>query len=178
MTGIKATVFNAVGYEVVWFILIIGSGWGVIGFPVLVLVPFLLLHGWLMKPCAAEWRFLGLAGIYGFLLDTLLGLAGVMQYGSAAPFPWMCPAWLVAVWVSFAATFYHSLSVLDHKPFIAMCVGLIGGPLAYYGGAKISGGQIILPEAPLISLVVLAIVWGITVPLLFKIKQSTTPRPL
>jgi hypothetical protein len=57
-------------------------------------------------------------------------------------------------------------------------VGLIGGPLAYYGGAKISGGQIRFEEPLVVSLVALAIAWGVTVPLLFKIKQSLAPRPL
>lgn len=178
MSEVYRKVFNAVLYQSLWFALIIGSGRGIPAFALIVIVVGLVIHGLVLRPTAHEWRFIGIVGAYGLLHDTALALAGAMSFGDQALRPWLCPAWLVGIWICFGTTLFHSLSILENKPALAAALGAVGGPIAYFGGSKISDGQILFPEAPLVSLVALAIVWGVTVPLLFKIKQSTAPRPL
>jgi len=177
MSEVQRKVFNVVLYQSLWFALLTGNSWGIPAFAFIVIVFGVIIHGLVLRPIAHEWRFIGIVGMYGFAHDTLLASVGAFQFGGGSFKPWLCPVWLVGVWILFGTTFFHSLSLLESKPYIAVLLGAIGGPLAYLGGSKISNGQIIFPDAPLVSLIALAIAWGVSVPLLFKIKQLTAPRP-
>ena len=76
------------------------------------------------------------------------------------------PPWMIGLWLNFAATLNQSLGWLHGRPLLAALFGAIGGPLAYYGGARL-GATETLPGIE--GMVLLAIGWGVMTPLLFRL---------
>jgi len=72
----------------------------------------------------------------------------------------------VALWMLFATTLNVSLAWLKRSALLAALFGAIGGPLAYYGGAKLGALSFLAPTP---ALVALALGWGLLTPLLIKL---------
>ena len=77
-----------------------------------------------------------------------------------APFS---PPWLIALWLNLAAALNFSLAWLKGRHLLAAAFGAVGGPLAYYGGAKL-GGVVTMPGGW--DLLALAAGWAAMTPLL------------
>jgi hypothetical protein len=75
---------------------------------------------------------------------------------------------MVMLWVNFAITLNVSLRRLHGRYLLSALLGAVGGPAAYYGGAGL-GAMTAIPDT--VSLIVLAIVWGVVVPALFRIAS-------
>ena len=110
-----------------------------------------------------ELKLLLAAGLLGFLFDTALVATGVFTpVRSLFPHPFS-PPWMVGLWLNFAATLNVSLAWLRERYSVSALFGAIGGPLAYYSGAKL-GATAALPT--LTGLLLLAVGWGVMTPLL------------
>ena len=130
-------VLNAVLFQCVWFACVAGAGAGYwwTGLPALA-----LLAAWQLR--VSQWpradaALLACAVLLGFLVDSALALGGWLSY--AAPLPWagLAPAWIVVLWAGFALTVNHSLAFLKRSFALAVLFGAIGGPLAYFGAARL-----------------------------------------
>jgi hypothetical protein len=77
--------------------------------------------------------------LMGGVLDGVLSASGVLHYatGSAALPPGGAPRWIIALWISFALTFNHSLRWLIGRPLVCLALGAGGGPLAYAAAARL-----------------------------------------
>ena len=73
---------------------------------------------------------------------------------------------MVCLWLNFAATLNASLAWLRGRTLLAALFGGVGGPLAYYGGAKM-GATAALPTSA--GLLVLATGWALMTPLLVRL---------
>ena len=99
----------------------------------------------------------------GFLFDTTLVTTGVfMPVSYILPRPFS-PPWMVALWLNFAATLNVSLAWLRGNYALAAVFGAVGGPLAYYSGAKL-GATEALPTTT--GMLLLVVGWGLMTPLL------------
>jgi hypothetical protein len=76
---------------------------------------------------------------------------------------------MIGLWLNFAATLNQSLGWLHGRPLLAALFGAAGGPLAYYGGARL-GATEALPGAG--GLLLLAVGWGVMTPLLLKLAKT------
>lgn len=104
------------------------------------------------------------AGAAGFIIDTVLVSIGVFS-----PVPYLfplpySPLWMVLLWMNFAATLNFSLKGLQGRYLLSAVLGSIGGPAAYYSGAKL-GAMTTIPEKG--DLLVLSAAWAMAVPALF-----------
>ena len=72
------------------------------------------------------------------------------------------------MWAGFAITLLYALDNLKEKYIISSLLGFIGGPLSYSAGLSIGSLEIQTNFA----YVLLAISWGMVVPLLFKYINS------
>ena len=127
---------NAVLFQMAWFAAVLGAAKGMSWLGPLVMVPVLGVHLARAENRSGEIKLLVAAGILGFLLDTVLVAAGVfLPVPSLFPRPFS-PPWMVGLWLNFAATINVSLGWLRGRYLLAVIFGAIGGPLAYYGGAK------------------------------------------
>jgi hypothetical protein len=77
--------------------------------------------------------------LYGFLLDSTLGLLGLIVYESAYPKPldWLQPWWMSLLWLSFAASAKASFFWLEKRFSLAVILGALSGPIAYFSGQKL-----------------------------------------
>ena len=161
-------IVNFVGFQIGWFACVLGAanGRAWVG-PVLVLF-LLLVHLALSneKPREAALA-LAAAGI-GFAFDSALIATGTfspIRQFFPSPFSTL---WLVAMWVNFAILLNVSLRWLKGRYFLSAALGFIGGPMAYYAGARL--GAIRIPEPLVPKLLILAAAWALAVPFLFWIS--------
>lgn len=161
---------NLIGYQIVWFAAVIGasraSPW-----PGLTLAAvFVLGQAWMSANWRADLRLVAVALCCGVALDGVLGASGWALY--AAPWPALplggAPAWILALWASFAMTFNHSLRYLRDRPASGALLGLVGGPLAYWGAGK-TWGAIQFAEPVWRGLAWLALGWALAMFLLCKL---------
>ena len=75
--------------------------------------------------------------------------------------------------MNFAATLNVSMAWLRGRYLLAAVFGAIGGPLAYYSGAKL-GATEALPS--LNGMLVLAVGWGVMTPLLVWLARVCAVR--
>lgn len=61
-------------------------------------------------------------------------LSGILIFRDNLIASWLCPPWLIALWMIFATTFQSSLSWYAGRYWIAAVSGGIFGPVSYYAG--------------------------------------------
>ena len=83
------------------------------------------------------------------------------------------PPWMIALWANFATTLNLSLAGLQTRPGLAALLGLIGGPLAYWGGAGLGAMTFV---APLPAFIALALGWAVLTPLLLALAATLARR--
>lgn len=156
-------VINLTLFQAAWFAAVLGTAHEMPWAGPLALVPVLAVNLSLSGDRTGELKLLVAAGLLGFLFDTALVSAGVfspIQHLVPRPFS---PPWMVGLWLNLAATLNSSMSWLRGRYLPAALFGAIGGPLAYYGGARL-GATETLPAWK--GLLVLAVGWGVMMPLL------------
>lgn len=125
-------------------LLLFKAGWfGLVLQPVYSAAVVLLVLFWLMMQLKPAQR-LTLFTLWGtgLLLDTLLLAGGVFQFDSV----WL-PFWLVLLWGWFSLFWLLVFSPFLQRSVAVALFGLLGGPLAYWGGAQLSNSLQIMAEA-------------------------------
>ena len=166
-------IINLTLFQTAWFAAVLGAANGVPWLGPLVMVPVLAVHLSLTDDRQGELKLLLAAGVLGFLYDTALVTAGVFSpLRHLVPHPFS-PLWMVGLWMNFAATLNVSMAWLRGRYLLAAVFGAIGGPLAYYSGAKL-GATEALPS--LNGMLVLAVGWGVMTPLLVCLARVCAVR--
>ncbi|MDH4133176.1 MAG: DUF2878 domain-containing protein [Gammaproteobacteria bacterium] len=154
---------NFVLFQVGWFACVLGAAWGIpwagTGIAMAIVAVHLLLAG---EPLA-ESKLLAIAAGIGLVFDSALATFGWVSYPSGVLLAGTAPHWILALWLLFATTLNVSLAWLKPKPLLCIVFGAFGGPLAYYGGARL--GALTLVE-PVSALTALAIGWAVITPFL------------
>ena len=169
---------NLIAFQIGWFACVLGGahGWPWLG--VLVTAAAIALHLYRAVRPRPEAMLIGLSGLLGFVADSLLTWTGLLRFPSGQFHPDLAPYWMVAMWMLFATTFNVALGWLKPRLGLAALLGMVAGPLAYYGGAKLGGvsfGNLVF------SLMAVAGVWTLAMPVLLVIASrwngmaETTP---
>ena len=160
---------NAGLFQVAWFAAVLGAAGGRAWLGPVVLLPVLAVNLVMVADRRGELKLWAVAGIIGFLFDTVLVAAGVFAPRlHLFPYPFS-PPWMIGLWIGFAATLNQSLGWLHGRPLLATLLGAIGGPLTYYGGARLGAAETLPGTA---GLLILAIGWGAVTPLLLKLAKA------
>jgi hypothetical protein len=109
-------------------------------------------------------------GTFGFVVDTLQASAGLYTFSATSDLPWLCPPWMVALWMLFAATLNGSMEWLAGRYRLAAVLGALCGPLSYLAGGRL--GAIALSSDTTLSLGVIAVVWALVMPALLSIREA------
>ena len=107
------------------------------------------------------------AGI-GAVADSALIATDWVRYASGTVVPGTAPVWLVAMWMLFATTLNVSLRWLRRYALAAIALGAAGGPLAYWGGARLGAMEFLAPVA---ATAALALGWAVLTPLLIRLAR-------
>lgn len=164
---------NFILFQAVWFAAVLGAARGLFWLGPLIMIPVLAIHLTLLDNRQGELKLLLAAGLLGFLCDSAFVSGGVftpLQHLFPRPFS---PPWMICLWINFAATLNVSLAWLRERYLLAAIFGAIGGPLAYYSGAKL-GATEVLPTTT--GILLLAIGWGIMTPLLVWLARLCSKK--
>ena len=166
-------VANAVLFQLAWFACVQGDD--VVAMVTVAAVLALHQH-WVMRD-AREWYLLPIAALLGLAVDTLWIRLGVLV--PAAPTQW-APLWLVSLWLLLATTLLHSLHWLAPRPLLSALLGAVAGPLAYYAGTAFGAARLggVEPVSQTLALAILALGWGMFMPLLFWLARVLVANPV
>lgn len=167
MPGTRDKIVNALFYQAGWFALVLGAARGMAWIGIAVAAVGIAYHLWHRADRWHELRLMIAAAAIGAALDTANAALGVFRFLDGAFF---CPPWLVVMWLLFATTFNESLSFLQRNLVLAAAFGAVGGPLAYWAGARF-GAMEAGASMPLM-LGVLAVEWALAMPLFAKLSAS------
>jgi len=166
---------NCVGFQIVWLVTAWGAGQNLPWLGPLALLVFAALHLATSPTRQRDLRMLALALPLGLIVDSSFVLAGWLDYASPGPLPWLAPAWILAMWLGFALTLHHSMAFLDGRPLAAALLGLVGGPLAYWGAAR-GFDSVDLSAPPLQVYAALALAWALALPLMYALEAQWARR--
>jgi len=149
-----------------------GAGWPVLG--PLVTGVWIALHLSAMgaNKVTEIWILLT-AAAFGYAADSLLVLLGFIDFPKYAQLGGPSPLWMVALWVSFAATLRHALRWIEGRYLLGALLGAIGGPLAYRAGEAL--GAISIPSE-LSGLSAVSVEWMLAMPLLLGVAALVKSR--
>jgi hypothetical protein len=156
--------FNYLLYLAGWCALVLGAAAGRVGAATGVALALLLVHLVLARERGPEWRLIAMTGAVGLVVDSAQVAAGLLHFPTGTLVPWLCPPWIVVMWMLFATTFRFSFRWVLASVSRAVLIGAIGGPLAYIAGERL--GAVALGEPRALALTVLAVAWAVALPAL------------
>jgi len=138
---------------------------------ILVVAGILVVHIALSENRRSEFVFIIVLAALGTLLDSTLTWFGLFVFEEPSLLPasvqgylrFLCPLWLIAIWVAFATTIGTTRTLLRGKLWLTPILGAIAAPLTYYAGVRF--GAVQFGWSSLISMLVLAVVWVLFYPL-------------
>ncbi len=157
---------NAAAFQLAWFACVLGAAGSMPLAGTLTVCAVVALHlGTVRNPAPEAMLVVALATI-GAGWDSLVVTLGLMAYPSGVFADGIAPHWIIAMWANFATTLNVSMRWLRGRPALAVLLGGVGGPLAYYTGFKLGGVDIpgLWP-----GIAVQAIGWGVMMPLLVQL---------
>lgn len=167
---------NAIGFQLGWTVCVLGAAKGMPWAGPAVAVVLLTLHGLLVPAPRASLSFVVAVGAAGCAIDSLLGFLGTLQFRDGLGPGWVCPPWLLALWMLFATTPELSLRWLKGRMGPAALLGGVFGPLSYYAGHVL--GAIGVGEPLSTNVAILAVVWMGVMPLLVGFSPPRVPDSL
>jgi hypothetical protein len=159
--------FNFIGYQALWFALVVGAAHGAAGFATAAGGVFIVAQAALAERPLDDVRRVATALALGVLIDGIPAWLGWWHYASPSPSlpPGGAPLWILTLWACFAMTIDRSLSFVRARPLIGALLGAVGGPLAYLGAAH--GWQAVTFTCPpALYLGWLGTAWALAVPAL------------
>lgn len=158
------TLVNLAAIQICWFASVLGAAKGMPWLGPLFACVWLPLHVRAAGPFAGiELKLVLAAGALGYVLDSILVLAGAMSFPEQARLGAPSTLWMVALWFGFSATLRHSLGWIRGRYVLAAALGAVAGPFAYWGGSRL-GAVVLTDTVP--SLAFIAVEWLIAMPLL------------
>ena len=169
-----SNLLNYLLYQTGWLAAVIGAGRGHPWLGMSVALTLVAAHLALTTPRRNELALVLVGGLLGLVVDSLLVAAGLLSFPSGSVVSWLCPPWIIVMWMQFATTLRFSLGWLSRRPIVPVIFGAVGGPLAYVIGERL--GAVALGPSPALTLLVLGSMWAVAVPML-SAYAGRYPRP-
>lgn len=173
--GLGEALLHSAIWQGLWVWLVWAGGRDDAGMPLAVAGVVIAAAAW--RAGAGWWRLLVLCAVglaCGLVVDGVLGGTRLVAYGQTAPAP-LAPPWILALWVLFAAALALPLRRVLTSPAIAVVAGLVGGPLAYLGGAAL--GATAFPSGERIGLIAVALGFAGATPVIVWCANRLLPLP-
>ena len=162
-------IYDIIGFKICWVLCAFCSVWGQPYLGPLATLVFILIHLFLVNFKSKDIKVILIAITCGLVIDSLFSVFNLIDYkGGLLVYYNLSPLWILSMWAGFAITLLYALDNLKEKYIISSLLGFIGGPLSYSAGLSIGSLEIQTNFA----YVLLAISWGMVVPLLFKYINS------
>lgn len=155
------TLKNVIGFQAGWFACVLGAAHALPWLGPLLALAIISLHLRQADIWQKELILIAIIGICGSLFDQFLLSLGWIQYPAHSWPVWLLPFWMSCLWMLFATTLNISLRWMRERHLLTMIFGLLGGPLAYLAGQKLSAMQLVSQTN---MMIVLAVFWGLMMP--------------
>jgi hypothetical protein len=154
-------ILNFVAYQAVWFAVVASAGRGRAALGMGAAALFAAAQLALSRRRHSDVRLMAAAVTLGVVIDGTLGFCGWLRYASPEPAlpPHGAPLWILCLWAAFALTLTRSLAWLMRRPWLAVLLGALGGPLAYASAARAFAAVELAPPAAR-GFAALALGWG------------------
>jgi hypothetical protein len=168
------TLFNCFLCYVGWYGAIVLAAYD---YPVLapaILLPIVIWEIMAGKEPMKRFIIVLLLILTGFAVETVLIQMHILTY--ASPLGLLTgtpPLWVLGLYALIGATFDDIIQWLNERSFvypILTLIGSVGGGFNYYLGSKI--GAISFPSGDLKGVIAAGIVWGLLLPLTYKIRKT------
>ena len=157
------TVRNLIAFQAAWLALVLSAAAMMPLYGVIAALAVVVAHLWRYPH---EAKLLALVTVLGTLWETAFAALGLVSFTSGTLYAHGTSFWFIALWAVFATTLNHSLNFLRRHWAVAVGFGLVGGPLAFWAGARL--GAITLEPT---AYPVLAIGWAILTPVCLRLAQ-------
>jgi hypothetical protein len=154
---------NILLFQAGWFACVLGAAHGMPWAGPLAAAAIVAWHLARAAQPRQELALVAVAAVLGALFETLLVQASWVRFETGVLIAGTAPYWMVALWAIFATTLNVSLRSLRPHRWLAAALGAIGGPVAYYAGARLGALEFGTP-AP--ALAAIGIGWAILTPAL------------
>ena len=146
-------------YQIGWLTTIIGvrEGYALLGGSIALILA--VIHLLLAQDRKTECRLMLIAGAVGLIIDSTQIAIGLLRFEFQSLVPWLCPPWIIIMWIPFATTLRFSLRWLLHRPLAAAAFGATGGPLVYVAGEGLGLVELNSPRS--VTLVVISVLWAL-----------------
>ena len=162
-------ILNVATAQIGWFGSVIGGAQQMPWIGPLVALVALTIHFYFARRPAQELLLIISCAAIGAAFDSMLVAAGWVQYYSGQFSAVMAPYWIISMWILFATTLNVSMRWLRGRWRLAAIFGLVGGPLAYLGGQKLGGIELVNEVA---ALAALGIGWAVMMPVLLWLAEN------
>ena len=156
---------NILLFQAGWFACVLGAAHGMPWLGPLVAAAIVAWHLVRAAQPGQELALVAVAAVLGALFETLLVQTGWVRFETGVLIEGTAPCWMVALWAIFATTLNVSLRWLRARTGLAALFGAIGGPAAYYAGAKLGALELVRTGA---ALAAIAAGWAILTPVLLR----------
>jgi len=169
-SSILRAVLNFALFQLAWFAAIIG---GASGWPWLAALPavaVVLLHLGLNRSTWRKevWLIMSVT-LLGLIVETIFISLGALHYAGSAAGVILPPLWILALWLAFGTLPNGSLRWLQGRMVLQIMLGAVLGPLSYVAGVRLGAATLGAPEW--VSIGVIAVSWGLAMPIMFKLAK-------
>ncbi len=165
LSATLSKIINFLLYQIGWFCCVLGAAWGYPLSGAVGALSLIAIHLLLADERKSELQLMLCACLLGVTIDSSQQALGVFSFKIEPGWPLWLPLWIFVIWAQFATLFHYALYWLSGRYLLAAAFGLVGGPLAYWGGVRLGAAQ--FGENLLFSFSLLALVWALVTPLLF-----------
>ena len=109
----------------------------------------------------------------GITIDSSLTFFGIFNFPDPSL---IIPLWLIILWINFSTTIPLSLSFIGKNKLVAFGLGATALPFNYAVGERL--GAVTFGEPYLFSILVLALVWSVSFPILFMVSRENFTQRL
>ena len=154
---------NALGFQAVWWAWAWGAPTGQALWPALGSVLFLVLHFAGTPDPRRDTLSVGLCVVVGFLFDTAMMQAGMIEFAlpNPAPLDQVEPGWMLLLWACLACTLHTSLAWLQHWPKGVFPLSAVLGWLSYEAAHRLGALSL---EGSAWCIASLLLFWGVFIP--------------
>lgn len=169
---IAVSVGNFLLLQVGWFACVGGAAKGIFWIGPAVVAGLVALHLAMVEDRRRELLLIVGFGAVGTVLDSTLSGLGLLTF-AGSPALWLCPLWISALWLHFGASLRGPLASFRSRPWLAALFGGVGAPMAYWAGVHL-GAAAFHPQ-PIRSVLAIAAIWGILLPLALAVAWRSAP---
>ncbi len=157
---------RVIAYNLVWAACVLGAANGNTWIGPLAALVTVVGHIAASRQRIAEAKLIATLAVLGLIVDSALMHAGILRFTEQAL---IVPLWFAALWPAFATLLNTALTWLRGRPMLSVLFGALGGPFAYFSGAKL--GALQLHDNLTLALIVIAIEWAVVTPLAVWLAQ-------